>query len=63
MNIQATQNEKVDLFITKGMKALQIKPVCHSVAGVVTVSEIIVYRLSPLTTVGFIDYYGSITYR
>ena len=35
MNIQATQNEKVDLFITKGMKAMQINPVDRTAAGVI----------------------------
>lgn len=35
MNIQATQNEKVDLFITKGMDAMQINPVDRTAAGVI----------------------------
>ncbi|MDD3902323.1 MAG: galactose ABC transporter substrate-binding protein [Sphaerochaeta sp.] len=35
MNIQATQNEKVDLFITKGVKAMQINPVDRTAAGVI----------------------------
>ncbi|MGB4407703.1 MAG: galactose ABC transporter substrate-binding protein [Sphaerochaeta sp.] len=35
MNIQATQNEKVDLFITKGVQAMQINPVDRSAAGVI----------------------------
>jgi methyl-galactoside transport system substrate-binding protein len=35
MNIQATQNEKVDLFITKGMKAMQINPVDRTAAGTI----------------------------
>lgn len=35
MNIQATQNEKVDLFITKGMKAMEINPVDRTAAGVI----------------------------
>jgi methyl-galactoside transport system substrate-binding protein len=35
MNIQATQNEKVDLFITKGVKAMEINPVDRTAAGVI----------------------------
>lgn len=35
MNIQATQNEKVDLFITKGMKSMQINPVDRAAAGTI----------------------------
>ncbi len=35
MNIQATQNEKVDLFITKGMKAMEINPVDRAAAGTI----------------------------
>lgn len=34
-NSQATQNEKVDLFITKKMKALAINPVDRAAAGVI----------------------------
>ncbi|MFA6845752.1 MAG: galactose ABC transporter substrate-binding protein [Sphaerochaetaceae bacterium] len=35
MNIQATQNEKVDLFITKGVKSMAINPVDRTAAGVI----------------------------
>lgn len=34
MNVQATQNEKVDLFITQGVDALALNPVDRAAAGV-----------------------------